>query len=209
MGIQDRKLREKGARRELILAAAKSVFAEKGLGETTIDDIAHRAELGKGTIYLYFASRDEILAALKQEGLARLARRFRQAIDPERPADENLRRLCDAYFRFSREEPESYWVLYFSSPAKGTGTPAHDAAVREGSECIRLVAQVVEQGIQAGLFSAGIDPMETAVILWSASSGIIFVCEREIGPAKLMHYQTQPLLRSQTELLLRALKARE
>jgi len=206
MAVQDRKLREKGARRELILAAARSVFAEKGLGETTIEDIAHRAELGKGTIYLYFASRDEILAALKQEGLARLLRRFRQAIDPGRPADENLRRLCDAYFRFSREEPEYYWMLYFSSPAEGTGTPA---AGQEGSECIRLVAQVVEQGIRAGLFTPGIDPMETAVILWSASSGIIFVCEREIGPAKLMGYRTEPLLRSQTELLLRALKARE
>ncbi len=55
------------ARRDEILAAARHVFATRGFRGTTIADIAEEAHIALGTIYLYFASKDDVFAALNEE----------------------------------------------------------------------------------------------------------------------------------------------
>ena len=64
MGTRDRRAREKVGRREAILKAAKEVFARKGLLASTIDDVAQRAEVAKGTIYLHFKAKEDLFKAL-------------------------------------------------------------------------------------------------------------------------------------------------
>ncbi|MBT8401586.1 MAG: TetR/AcrR family transcriptional regulator [Rhodothermia bacterium] len=60
-----RREREKEARRRAMLEAAQAVFAERGYANATLDEIAARAEFGKGTLYNYFAGgKEEILFAL-------------------------------------------------------------------------------------------------------------------------------------------------
>jgi|SRR5690348_66230 AcrR family transcriptional regulator len=56
-----------GERREQILDAAMRVFAERGLHETRMDDIAERSGLSKGALYLYYKSKDAIIAALLRQ----------------------------------------------------------------------------------------------------------------------------------------------
>ena len=55
-----RKEREKKSRQQDILNAARILFSQKGYHETTLEEIAHRAEFAKGTIYNYFANKDEL-----------------------------------------------------------------------------------------------------------------------------------------------------
>ena len=63
-----RREREREARRDAMLDAALAVFAEKGFEGATVDEIAERAEFGKGTIYNYFpGGKDELFVALLQE----------------------------------------------------------------------------------------------------------------------------------------------
>jgi AcrR family transcriptional regulator len=61
--------RRKDARPEEILSAALGIFAEKGFAATRMDDIAARAGVTKGTIYLYFKSKDAVFEALLQQTL--------------------------------------------------------------------------------------------------------------------------------------------
>lgn len=63
--------RRKDARPQEILAAALAVFAEKGFAAARMDDIAARARVSKGTIYLYFESKEAVFRALIQETLAK------------------------------------------------------------------------------------------------------------------------------------------
>jgi AcrR family transcriptional regulator len=63
--------RRKDARPQEILEAALSVFAEKGFAAARMDDIAQRARVSKGTIYLYFESKEAVFRALIQETLAK------------------------------------------------------------------------------------------------------------------------------------------
>ena len=68
----DRPLRADAARnRERILAAARAVFAERGV-EATLDDVAHRAGVGVGTVYRRFADKDELIDALFHERIDEL-----------------------------------------------------------------------------------------------------------------------------------------
>jgi AcrR family transcriptional regulator len=63
--------RRKDARPQEILEAALSVFAEKGFAAARMDDIAERARVSKGTIYLYFESKEAVFRALIQATLVR------------------------------------------------------------------------------------------------------------------------------------------
>jgi AcrR family transcriptional regulator len=63
MGIQERKERERGRRRQQIMIAAKRVFSFKGFNKATMEDIASEAELSPGTLYLYFKNKDELCAS--------------------------------------------------------------------------------------------------------------------------------------------------
>ena len=63
--------RRKDARPQEILEAALSVFAERGFAAARMDDIAERARVSKGTIYLYFESKESVFRALIQATLVR------------------------------------------------------------------------------------------------------------------------------------------
>jgi TetR/AcrR family fatty acid metabolism transcriptional regulator len=59
-------------RRTEILQAALNLFSEKGFGETTVEDVAQAAGVAKGTIYLYFRSKEHLLLALKKQFMSGL-----------------------------------------------------------------------------------------------------------------------------------------
>jgi AcrR family transcriptional regulator len=69
--VSTRWRRRKDARPQEILAAALAVFAERGFAAARMDDIASRARVSKGTIYLYFESKEAVFRALIQETLAK------------------------------------------------------------------------------------------------------------------------------------------
>ena len=64
MGTSQRRERERERRRQQILIAARRVLVENGYGNTTMGNIAKEAELSTGTLYLYFDSKEELLASL-------------------------------------------------------------------------------------------------------------------------------------------------
>ena len=113
VGTSGRREREKAKRREDILRAAREVFFSTGAGRATIDDVAARAEVSKGTIYLYFESKEAILAHLVLEGLDILSGQLKAAYAPKKdlPAEERVRRLAHAYLKFSKSHPQYFRLL--------------------------------------------------------------------------------------------------
>lgn len=77
-------------RRAQILDSARRVFARHGFEGATVDHIARAARIAKGTIYLYFRSKDEILRHALHEGLDALGRETVPAIVAPGPLDERL-----------------------------------------------------------------------------------------------------------------------
>jgi len=69
MAISERQKREKEARKELILSSAIKTFTELGYHNASMDLIAEVAELGKSTLYYYYKSKKELLAAVLEKGI--------------------------------------------------------------------------------------------------------------------------------------------
>lgn len=94
------------ARRMLILDAARAAFFELGLDGASIREIAQRAGYTPGAIYSYFASKEEVYAALLGESLERLNAQVESARDASgsRRA-ERVRATANAFFDFYRENP--------------------------------------------------------------------------------------------------------
>ena len=78
MGIAERREREKQRRRNDILDAAEHVFFEKGLKSATMDEVAEEAELSKGTLYLYFKSKEDLYLGITERALTVLKQMFQQ-----------------------------------------------------------------------------------------------------------------------------------
>ncbi len=68
MGIEERKQREKEERYNVIVDAAETVIFSKGIEQATMEEIAREAELSKGTLYLYFRSKNELYTAIARFG---------------------------------------------------------------------------------------------------------------------------------------------
>lgn len=73
MGVAERKQLEKNARRKIILECAAAVFQRKGFIASTIEDIAEKAQIAKGTIYLYFKSKADLYFNLTQPAIENLS----------------------------------------------------------------------------------------------------------------------------------------
>src|SRR5687768_13613606 len=99
-GIVELRERHRHEKRELIEQAAARVFAERGFRETGIADVAREAGVSTGSIYTYFASKEELLFATTFAEIDELERRMADTIDLSAPADEQLRAMIGAYHGF-------------------------------------------------------------------------------------------------------------
>ena len=79
---------------EQILGAAAAVFAHKGYYGARVADIAARAKVADGTIYLYFRSKEEILVALFERAMRRFLERARGELAPLKGAEARLRHIA-------------------------------------------------------------------------------------------------------------------
>ncbi len=82
-----------------ILEAARRVMARYGMQGTTVDRVAEEAKIAKGTIYLYFLSKDELVHAAVLEGLREMVAETVRSDDPSKPPLERIRNLILAQYR--------------------------------------------------------------------------------------------------------------
>lgn len=87
-------------RRAQILEAARRSFARRGLHATTVDDIARAARVAKGTVYLYYRSKDQLLKHALTEGIAGLRVETLPIIASDAPVEARLRRFMTAMIAF-------------------------------------------------------------------------------------------------------------
>ena len=181
MAVAERREREKEARRQQILDAAREVFMSKGFQEATIEEIAQKTELSKGTIYLYFQSKEEIYISLMHEGSQILYGMLKTAVEADLPADTLLRRLGRAYVQFYLEYTQYFRMLflYYSSSAlhEKISPELCEKCEQQAKQSLELVTGVIQKGMNEGIFKP-CNPWEMAILLWSSQNGIILLGER-------------------------------
>jgi AcrR family transcriptional regulator len=187
MGIAERKESEKKARIKLILKSAAAVFRKKGFQNSTIEDIAARAQIAKGTIYLYFRSKADLYFCLVQPALEELSKRLIEiAADKNDGPDNRLRRLGRAIYEFYSNDRDAYYLLIrYNEEEYSKLLPEDRLANFKGimRSNLKQGEIVIEEGIENGMFKK-INPYAGAVIYWSAFIGMIQFQENRMKQGK-------------------------
>jgi AcrR family transcriptional regulator len=155
-----RKERERATRRKEIIDAAESLFASKGFENTTMDEIAERAEFGKPTLYSYFKSKEEILFRVHMRKHDAKMATFREAIEKETSGYDKLRALGVAYHKFYSENPgylamQVYWD-YRGRAFETYGETVFDRAV-ELADAFRELSRILKIGSEDGSLRDDLD----------------------------------------------------
>jgi len=178
----ERRLREKQVRRRSILDAARDVFLDRGVSATTMDEIAQRAQLAKGTLYQYFNSKEELCLALLVEASQALIDALKAALDPEAHPFDQMIQLAREYHGFYLNRPDYFRLLFVLEHQPYRGHAADELQARwtaMGREGLEILASVIGRGIDQGVIRA-LDPWTTAVSLWAATTGVIVLPAQEI-----------------------------
>jgi AcrR family transcriptional regulator len=187
MGVAERKQLEKDARRKMILDCAAAVFKQKGFAESTIGDIAEKAQIAKGTIYLYFKSKADLYFNLTQPAIENLSRRLKKiAADKSTPPESRVRSLIDAVYDFYALDRDAYYLITnYRSADYQSLFPKERLKVLERimRSNLKQMEIVIEEGIRKGLFT-DMDPYSGAVIFWSSFIGIVKFQENRMMPGK-------------------------
>ncbi|MBI3786960.1 MAG: TetR/AcrR family transcriptional regulator [Ignavibacteriales bacterium] len=176
MGIHERKEREKEQRREEILNAAQKIFFEKDLQASTMDEIAEAAELSKGTLYLYYKSKEDLYLAVMMRGIETLHTMFCAVISVKRPIAVRLAMLGEAYFQFFLKYRNYFRMFYFfQNPQfhKQVSPEIMEACTMANQKLWQLVIGLIQKGIEEGSLRPNLQPAEAAVMLWSSSNAIM------------------------------------
>ena len=116
-----RRERKKMLSRQAILAAAVQEFSQKGFRETSVADIMNAADLGIGTFYNYFQSKEEILVHLLASMVQEVAASLKELKAAQRPAREQLASACSITAKFLDEN--RYVLPLFLSAAEHSALP--------------------------------------------------------------------------------------
>jgi TetR/AcrR family transcriptional regulator len=177
MAVANRRAQERARRKEEILQAARTVFAAQGWHRATVDAVAERAEVSKGTIYLYFESKEAILAELVLQALAQLTIELRQASDncSVLQPEQKLQAMAEAYLAYADTAPDYFRLLSAYDGGnfqQGIPEELQGELLAQSNCALDLVSQVVADGMALGVFTAG-EPRKVAGVLWAALNGAL------------------------------------
>jgi AcrR family transcriptional regulator len=209
MGIPERKEREKEHRREEILSAAQAVFFEKGLQNSTMDEIAESAELSKGTLYLYYKSKEDLYLSVMVRGMGILREMFGEAVALASNPIDALQRIGDTYYRFFLEHRSYYRMFhFFEHPQvhKQVSADIRTSCTTENHRIWDLIISVIQKGTDEDLIRVDLLPPELAVLLWSSANAIMMRIEDEQGFWKTrLNIELEHVLFKSNALLLEAI----
>lgn len=171
MGVKERRLRDKIRRSNEIIDAAENIIFSKGIQNSTMDDIAKEAELGKATLYVYYKSKDEILLAIQERACEILASLFKEAIAKHALGYDKIRAIGDAYFYFAREYPNYYkFISLFESIATSIEPEKTLLNVQKVSA---VMIEAINSGMKDGTVRNDLRPEVMAKLLWAMSTGVM------------------------------------
>jgi AcrR family transcriptional regulator len=180
-------------RRDDLMNAAQHLFVEHGVGPTTIEQITSTANVAKGTFYLYFSSKDEILAALgdrfAHQHLARIGAALAERADDD--WNGKLETWAAASAAFYLDSIRLHDVLFYA-----VRSPTREGLV--DNIVIDHLAGLLQSGAAAGAWTID-DCRFTAVFIFSGLHGVVddaYLKERRVNRNRLLHRAERLCLRA-------------
>lgn len=202
--------RRKEARPQELLDAALELFVEKGFAATRSEEVAARAGVSKGTLYLYYPSKEELLKAVIRDNLAS---EIAEGVDIVRgfdgPTAELLDHLMHEWWRRVGETRASGICKIIVTEVRNFPEIAAFYLEEVIEPCERLMGSVIERGIARGEFRA----VPVAEVVHALIAPMLFVMlhQHSIGACPVAAGRLDPLkvIERQLDLVLHGLLPRE
>jgi TetR/AcrR family transcriptional regulator len=210
MGIAERKEREKQQRKEEIVMAAEKVFFSKGFYLATMDDIAEQAELSKGTLYLYFKSKEDLHMAVARKSIRLLRAVTLKATEGEGNVLEKLGRMGRACIAFSRTNPDRMKAIMTLEELEPQALNVSASDVQEmiyKESTVGTVVEVVEQGVREKLIRSDIPALLVAHTLWMTVLSVVRFVTMKPGLLEALGLSQDEILESHFEMVLNGIKS--
>jgi len=195
---------DKKRKREKILRAALNVFARQGIGNFRMIDIAEKAHIGKGTIYEYFPSKDQLIVGafnlIIQDYEQNFVGRTDNLSDPIEKIKTFFAVTCE-FFGSRRERLDVMFDLWVAGIPRRGKKPLFDDMNKMYNYMKRWLAAIIDEGVAQGMFkpveSSFVASMIIAVLdglLFQAVLGLIKLDARTI-PEKLSRTLLEGILK--------------
>ncbi len=152
MGLIERRGKEKDDRRKLILKSARSLFLEKGFNNVTVDEIAKFSELGKGSIYLYFNSKEEIYTQVLLNDIEKFNQQTSGLFNRKKSAADLLVEFSYNYADFFLNDSELFRILmiYMLQPAQmNLSEELNPQIIKANNKSIDVFGKILELGLES------------------------------------------------------------
>jgi AcrR family transcriptional regulator len=194
---------DRGDKRPRLVDAACAVFAEKGYASTRVADIAERAGVGKGTVYEYFSSKEELLFAVFEMTNAEISVRLDSALAAGGTTEEQLLNLLRLGAEVITEQVEMQPVMldfWAASRGKEVEETYRRAVVASYTLFRKLVADFICEGQSRGEFKGSVDADALAAIIVASVDGlgIQLYFDRSLDPHRITEAFGRLLFKSLT-----------
>ena len=176
MGLEERRKRERDNRRHAILKAARKLFFEKGFKPVTVESIARKAELSKGSIYLYFNSKEEIYTQILLSDIDKFHEHFTDLLQNSPSATEALNRFAGIYVDLFMSDRELFRILMtFMLHTSDMNLPEelNSHIIKSTNKNISIIEDIFRYGIDRGEFPPTINLRLNRNAIWGLLNGII------------------------------------
>jgi AcrR family transcriptional regulator len=176
LGLEERRKRERESRRNAILKSARKLFFEKGFKSVTVESIARKAELSKGSIYLHYNSKEEIYTQILLIDIEKFHERIAGLPREAKSAAVALSRLADTYVDFFLNDRELFRILmnFMLHPANMNLPEDLNAfIIKTTHKTVNVIEEIFQCGIDRGEFSPTINLRMFRNALWGLLNGII------------------------------------
>jgi AcrR family transcriptional regulator len=176
VGLEERRKKERLARRNQILKAARKLFFDKGFKSITIDHIARKAELSKGAVYLYFNSKEEIYIQILLADINKFNQKVNTPLNTQQTASSLLKEFCSNYAKFFLVNRELFRILMtYMIHADGLNfsDELNRKLIKEVNLTIETVERILVYGINEGEFDGSIETRANRNAVWGLLNGVI------------------------------------
>ena len=176
MGIEERRGREREARRLNIVRAARKLFYEKGFKDVTVSQIARKAEISKGAVYLYFTSKEEIYSHILLSDLDNIYNVVLNSLKDGKSATKMLEDFAEIYidtFLKDRESFRKIMTFMLQTGHPNLSENLNQSLIKSTNKTIDIVGTILLSGVENREFPPNLDIWQNRNIIWGMLNGII------------------------------------
>mgnify|MGYP000844885714 CR=1 FL=1 len=176
MGLVERREKERNNRRNLILKSARTLFLEKGFKSVTVDKIARHSELGKGSIYFYFNSKEEIYAQVLLNDINKFHQQAFALLENKKSATDLFYKFSHFYTDIFLNDRELFRILMtymLNTERMKLPVELDNKIIIAMNRTIDAIGRILQIGIEEKEFPPNINLIHSQYAIWGLLNGII------------------------------------